>query len=229
MRDGRTEIFGRIAEALRIPAPAPHVPAGHESSHARRPAIREWLPPVGNGPGEQLALFTRQCAVLSTELRHCADAAAAAAAIGDLGRENGWTRIAVHTGSLIDPVAALLPSQFALFSVAADYAKDALESCNAGVSECESLVAQTGSVCVTSLSAGGRALSVLPPHHIVLARQAQLVPDLCSAFERLSAKYAQNLPSFISFISGPSRTGDIERILVLGAHGPRKLTILLLP
>ena len=95
-----------------------------------------------------------------------------------------------------------------------------------GVSECDALIAQTGSVLVSSRSAGGRALSVLPPHHVVLARREQLVADLPAAFILLKRKYNSNYPSFISFITGPSRTGDIERILVLGAHGPKKLTIL---
>jgi L-lactate dehydrogenase complex protein LldG len=80
---------------------------------------------------------------------------------------------------------------------------------------------------VTNRSAGGRALSVLPPHHVVLARREQLLRDLPAAFELLKKKYAANFPSMISFITGPSRTGDIERILVLGAHGPKKLTIFL--
>jgi L-lactate dehydrogenase complex protein LldG len=111
----------------------------------------------------------------------------------------------------------------------AGYDKDALESCDAGLTECESLVAQTGSVCVTARSSGGRALSVLPPHHIVIAKKEQLVSDLAAAYEHLAEKYGANYPSFISFISGPSRTGDIERILVLGAHGPKKLTVLLVP
>jgi len=76
-------------------------------------------------------------------------------------------------------------------------------------------------VLVTSRSAGGRALSVLPPHHVVLAQRDQLVPDLPAAFDLVKKKYADNYPSMISFI-----TGDIERILVLGAHGPKKLTVL---
>ena len=109
------------------------------------------------------------------------------------------------------------------------YDKNALEACDAGITECELLVAQTGSVCVTSDNSGGRVLSVLPPHHIVVARQSQLVTDLTEAYESLAAKYRANYPSMISFITGPSRTGDIERILVLGAHGPKRLTILLLP
>ena len=82
------------------------------------------------------------------------------------------------------------------------------------------LIAQAGSVLVSSRSSGGRALSVLPPHHIVLARREQLLPDLPAAFALLRNKYASDYPSLISFITGPSRTGDIERILVLGAHGP---------
>jgi L-lactate dehydrogenase complex protein LldG len=101
-----------------------------------------------------------------------------------------------------------------------------LETCDAGVTECDALVAQTGSALVTSRSAGGRALSVLPPHHVVLARREQLVGDLTDALALVNRKYAPNFPSMISLITGPSRTGDIERILVLGAHGPKKLTVL---
>jgi L-lactate dehydrogenase complex protein LldG len=116
-----------------------------------------------------------------------------------------------------------------LLYVDAGYDKDALEGCDAGVTECDLLVAQTGSVCVTSTNSGGRVLSVLPPHHLVVARRSQLVTDLTEAYATLASRYRDNYPSMISFITGPSRTGDIERILVLGAHGPKRLTILLLP
>ena len=130
---------------------------------------------------------------------------------------------------MTDTVARLLPKSLEVVVIESGYDKDALEACDGGLTECECLVAQTGSVCVTNRSSGGRALSVLPPHHIVLARRSQLEPDLTAAYELLAAKYAAGYPSFISFISGPSRTGDIERILVLGAHGPKWLTILLVP
>jgi len=61
---------------------------------------------------------------------------------------------------------------------------------------------------------------------VVLARRDQLVADLPEAFALLRSKYGADYPSMISLITGPSRTGDIERIIVLGAHGPRQLTIL---
>ena len=111
--------------------------------------------------------------------------------------------------------------------------KRELAGCDVGISDCDALVAQTGSVVVTSRSAGGRALSVLPPHHVVLARREQLVPDLPAAFALLKSKYGAGYPSMISFITGPSRTGDIERILVLRrarpeeAHDPLPLDSLL--
>ncbi len=102
-----------------------------------------------------------------------------------------------------------------------------MESCDAGITECDALVAQTGSVLVTEPQRRRAGLSVLPPHHVVLARREQFVRGFPG---RLCADRAEvrreTYPSFISFITGPSRTGDIERILVLGAHGPKKLTIL---
>ena len=57
-----------------------------------------------------------------------------------------------------------------------------MEKCDVGMTECDALIAQTGGVVVTSRSAGGRALSVLPPHHVVIARREQLVADLPAAF-----------------------------------------------
>jgi L-lactate dehydrogenase complex protein LldG len=229
MNGSRDQILARIDEALRAPIRHGHKGGTADRSRAREGEIRAWLPQVSDLPAERLALFARQCHVLATDFRQCTNEADAAGALGTIARDNEWKKIAVHRGSLIDRVVAQLPPALGILHVEANYDKNAMEACDAGITECESLVAQTGSVCVSARSSGGRALSVLPPHHIVLARGAQLVADLSEAIDRLSTAHPGGVPSFISFISGPSRTGDIERILVLGAHGPRKLTILLLP
>lgn len=230
MKGDREAILGRVREALRVPAPRRHeAPARAPEGGLVTTAFRQWLPAVGDNLDEQIALFAKMSIGLRTEFHECSDAVAAGKTISELAVQESWKRLALHKGELCDAVAATLPANLELIRTDEGYDKLALETCEGGLTECESLVAQTGSVCVTSLSSGGRALSALPPHHLVVARRSQVVADLPAAYEQLAQRYAGKYPSFIGFISGPSRTGDIERILVLGAHGPKRLTVLLLP
>ena len=97
----------------------------------------------------------------------------------------------------------------------------------AAVTYCEFLIARSGSVMVSSLSGPGRKINVFPEVHIVLAHSKQLVPDLKNAFSLLRQKYPERLPSMVSVITGPSRTADIEKTLIMGAHGPKELYVFL--
>lgn len=90
----------------------------------------------------------------------------------------------------------------------------------AGISTAEYLVARTGSLVVRSDRNGGRRLSVLPPLHVVVARREQLVTSLEDLMPALGADPAW---TSVALVTGPSRTADIEKILVLGAHGPKRL------
>jgi L-lactate dehydrogenase complex protein LldG len=102
-----------------------------------------------------------------------------------------------------------------------------LENAQAGFTLCEALVARNGSVLVSSGLESGRGLMILPPVHIVLAFQHQLVMDIKQGFSVLKEKYGEDLPSSVALITGPSRTADIEKTLVLGAHGPKQLFVFL--
>ena len=225
----REAVLGRIREALRVPAPLKHPAERSAGGEPTTAHFREWLPPVGPSLDERFELFKRLSENLKSELLICADMDEAAAELIKIAKENSWKTLGLHHGELTSSLASRLPVDLGRIFVDDGYDKDALEAADAGLTECELLVAQTGSVCVTGPSSGGRVLSVLPPHHIVIARRSQLVSDLTEAYASLAAKYRDAYPSMISFITGPSRTGDIERILVLGAHGPKRLTILLLP
>lgn len=229
--DEREKILGRIREALRVTAPPPghQAPVAGAAQHRDGPPsehAREWLPAVGSSAEEQLSLFRRMAMDLKAEVVIVKGEPELGQTIQSLAAIEGWKKIGIHSGNLTDLVNRSLELPKCRTDLV--YETKDLESCDAGISECDALIAQTGSVLVTKRSAGGRALSVLPPHHVVLARKTQLVADLPEAFALLKKKYAPDYPSFISFITGPSRTGDIERILVLGAHGPKRLTILLL-
>jgi len=222
----REKILGRIREALQARAPVPghHGATQHEPPQTGTGGIRNWLPQVDSGWEQQRDLFAQNSVALKTEFKVVPDAVAAAAELKRMAEAGQWKRIAAHHNALL--VEALALAGVETLWADAGVATPELESCDAGLTGCEALVAQTGSVLVTSRGSGGRALSVLPPHHVVLASRDQLVPDLLGAFELMRRKYEGNFPSMMSFVTGPSRTGDIERILVLGAHGPKRLTVL---
>ncbi|MBX0291040.1 LUD domain-containing protein [Hymenobacter sp. HSC-4F20] len=100
---------------------------------------------------------------------------------------------------------------------------------DAGLTSCEALVARTGSVLVSAATASGRRLSIYPDQHLVVARTSQVVADIGDALKLLQQKYGSDkLPSMMSLTTGPSRTADIEKTLVLGAHGPRSIVLFLL-
>ncbi len=97
-----------------------------------------------------------------------------------------------------------------------------------GITLCESLIARNGSVMLSNANGAGRRLSIYPSCHIVLAYTSQLVQDLGDAFSQLKARYGTTIPSMITTVTGPSRTADIEKTLVLGAHGPKELIVFLI-
>jgi L-lactate dehydrogenase complex protein LldG len=97
----------------------------------------------------------------------------------------------------------------------------------AAITGCEYLVARTGSVMVSSAQGSGRRIFGHTPIHIVIARTSQLVVEIGDALTGIKGKYNE-IPSQISLISGPSRTADIEKTLVLGVHGPHDLYVFLL-
>lgn len=103
-----------------------------------------------------------------------------------------------------------------------------MTACKVTVTNCEYLIARTGSIMVSSKQRSGRKLPVFPDIHIVVAYTSQLVDDIKDALKAIKLKYGDNAPSLISLISGPSRTADIEKTLILGAHGPKEIYVFLI-
>ncbi len=104
-------------------------------------------------------------------------------------------------------------------------AAPAPEESKATITRAKALIAATGSILVTS-ACGGRRGSIVAPVHIVLAHKSQLLPDIESALELAQKTRLPEKESFIGIITGCSRTADIEKLLVIGAHGPKRLVVI---
>jgi L-lactate utilization protein LutC len=105
---------------------------------------------------------------------------------------------------------------------------DSFFSADFGISGVDYLVAETGTIVLHSGADQPRSLSLLPPVHIAVAERKQLVPDLFDLFQSSENKPARPLPSCITLITGPSKTGDIELRLVTGVHGPGEIHVILI-
>ncbi len=93
---------------------------------------------------------------------------------------------------------------------------------------CEYLIARLGTILVSSENTKSRKIIAFPPVHAVIAPTSKLIYDLPDALDLLEKRFSEEpLPSMISLITGPSRTADIEKTLILGAHGPKELHVFL--
>jgi L-lactate dehydrogenase complex protein LldG len=107
-----------------------------------------------------------------------------------------------------------------------DLLSNDIVNCDAAITGCEAVVARTGSI-VLSAKTSGRIPSVYTPIHICIAFASQLVYDLKDAIPKLLQKYNGQLPSLVTLATGPSRTADIEKTLVVGVHGPKEVYLFL--
>jgi len=103
-----------------------------------------------------------------------------------------------------------------------------LESLGASVIEADLLLADTGSAMIACPTAYERLLCYLPPVCVVVGRVARLFEHLPAAWDEIARRVADPpLRGEFVFITGPSRTADIEKILILGVHGPKRLVVFL--
>ena len=205
---GRERILARIRSALATPTPLLESgPSGQIFAEIPDPLER----------------FRQECEINRTECVVTADIVASRAAVSEiLGT--------IPPGEIFLQDAPLLRRMATAWTGGRDVRWSSQgppnETTNATITLAEALVAATGSVFVSS-GCGGRGASIIAPVHIVIATASQLSDDLPAAFQWLGERETALRNSMVSLITGPSRTGDIERILVLGAHGPQRLIVVL--
>jgi L-lactate dehydrogenase complex protein LldG len=173
-------------------------------------------------PDEEMleVVFAEAFAAVAGQFIFCEDEIQFIEELLTLAEERNWHKIYCWEPALQN---VLKQYEYPFFETDKDF-----EQAEVGFTLCEALIARNGSIMVSSANGAGRRLGIYPNVHIVLAYTSQLVMDLKDGFGLLKKKYGSQLPSMISNITGPSRTADIEKTLVLGAHGPKELFVFLL-
>ena len=152
--------------------------------------------------------FAEQFSALQGKFVFCVDEQELKAGFEKLCYQNQWTKIYCEEEKF---TSIIQPN-----SLHAD-----ISSCDASVTSCESLIARTGSIVLSSVGQG-RIPSVYAPVHVCVAYTSQLAYDIKDGLQAIKNKY-RDYPSLITFATGPSRTADIEKTLVVGVHGPKEV------
>ena len=184
----------------------------------------------GAGP-DPVACFREALTAVGGHPHVVADRAAAAAKVLELAQATAAKRVLVGGGALleslnlIEPLRALGLEAATVGALSPQAGRDTFFQADLGISGVDYLVAETGTVVLLARPDEPRSLSLLPPVHIAVAQRSQLVPDLFDLFTALGAREPDTgappaLPSCVTLVTGPSKTGDIELRLVTGVHGP---------
>lgn len=201
----KENILKRIRKALSHSTPLPF-PNSEGNTSVFHPSQQEMELEFG----EQ---FTR----LQGRFIFCINRQELAFQLNSLVRKQDWSKVyCVEDGleSFVQPLGDRL-------------VKTGLADCDVSITGCECLVARTGTMVMSAAQQSGRTTSVYAPIHICIAFTNQLVYDVKDALQLVKDKYGNSLPSLITFATGPSRTADIEKTLVVGVHGPKEVYLFL--
>lgn len=174
-------------------------------------------------PAERLALFKSMVLAAAATLDHLPSAAAVPAAIADYLRARNLPPTILRGA---DGRLANLPWETAPSLDVWIGPSDGRQL--AGLSHAFAGVAESGTVVMLSGPDNPSTVNLLPDHHLVVVRAEDVAGDYETVWSQLRAKFGAGImPRTVNWITGPSRSADIEQTLLLGAHGPRSLHILL--
>lgn len=203
----KENILKKIRQALTEPVPIPF-PQSEGNSSVYQASHQE-----------NEVEFAEQFTKVQGKFIYCADQPEMLVQLQQLIMQNGWTHIFCRETGLLRFLGAPLNGLIT---------QESLVDADASITSCELLIARTGSLLLSAGQESGRTVSVYAPVHICLAYASQLVYDIREGLEFLQEKYKDKLPSLITLASGPSRTADIEKTLVVGIHGPKEVYVFLI-
>lgn len=216
----RDAVLGKIRRSLGVSGEEPRRNATVDERLKRAP--KGVIPGRGQiDPEARVGLFTAMAVKGAASVARVADAATIPAAVADYLRAHNLPAL-LRMGE--DP----LLNGLAWSKTQIDIRHGASDGSDAvGLSHAVAGVAETGTLVLTSGPDNPTTLNFLPETHLVVVEAATVAGDYESVWAALRARYGKGtLPRTVNMVSGPSRSGDIEQTVLLGAHGPRRLHII---
>jgi L-lactate dehydrogenase complex protein LldG len=223
----REAILRSIREGL---AKSAEIEARHPLHHAAPPKPRPLAQPAVAlaPPPAPLAAFRARMEAVGGRVVEASDEGEAAAAVASVLAELGVRTLAVTDAPLALDVAARLRDSSGL-EVLANATSEQLFDCDAGLTEAQWGIVETGTLVLASARERNRLASLVPPVHVALLRASNLRDTIGDALASAREPDGSVPSHVITFITGPSRTSDIELTLAIGVHGPQVLLVVIIP
>ncbi|MFZ1936573.1 MAG: lactate utilization protein [Thermoguttaceae bacterium] len=184
-------------------------------------------PPTNPTPAAMAEQFANALTEVQGDVVRCPTMQDARRRLAELASQAGWTSIGAMDRPLVREAAGGLPASSLNWQMA-DWPPARMAQLSASLLDPETLLADTGACVIACPTAQDRLLCYLPPACVVVARTGQLVEHLPAAWASLAPRVADPaMQGEFVIVTGPSRTADIEKILILGVHGPKRLVVLL--
>ncbi|HEY1850504.1 MAG TPA: LUD domain-containing protein [Candidatus Binataceae bacterium] len=221
-------------------APAPHAPTPPVATVVAAPAARPIVPRAQHTRRTELtAQFARELEAVGGVFLGAFAPDDVRARVVALARELSARTAAIGAGVTLDadPIARALEhagvrvvQPGAINGAGADDSaratyREHLANCDLGIAEAEAGIAATGTLAVVGAPNRPNSLTLLPPTNLIIINADRMWPDLAAAVSAIGA--ATFTSKRVALITGPSRTADIEKMIVLGVHGPKKLYALM--
>ncbi len=191
------------------------------------PPVPEVWPRQNPDVPAMAARFQEELQAVHGEVLRAASIDEAGRCLAELSAREGWQSIGVLDRPLCRQLAQGLDPHRVAWPQP-DWTPTSMADLHLGLLEADWLLADTGSCVLTCRTAQERLLCYLPPACVIVATLDRLREHLPAAWPEIAQRFSQpDASGETVIITGPSRTADIEKILILGVHGPKRLVVLL--
>ena len=235
MSSSRSEILGKIRRALVKPRPAHH--------HGHSPATSDLNQLFASVASRDRLVekFQKEFELVSGEFSICESGAVVVQLLSELIRSSASKKVAISQHPICKRLAvaealqAQLPDMNLLVediesenSFDRTRLRNSMAQVQLSITGAEYLIAESGTIVAVAGAQASRQISLLPSIHVVLATREQISPNMADLFLEIQRTHGTKLPgSALTCITGPSRTADIEKVLIKGVHGPMRLVLIM--